>query len=123
MLNKQDYINAIYQDIDIVKGDTLAFNFDIQGLEGGEPTITFTCREHYSDDGDPLFECSTDNDGIEIAAYNAVTDITTFSLWVSPTKTKELDLARYYYDMELRLGEDVITLMRGRLTLVYEVTK
>ena len=122
MLNKQDYINAIYQDIDIVKGDTLAFNFEIQGLEGAAPTIIFTCRDHYDDDL-PLFTASTDNDGIEIAAYNAVTDITTFSLWVDPTKTKELDLARYYYDMELRLGDDVITLMRGRLTLVYEVTK
>lgn len=122
MLNKQDYFNAINQDIDVVKGDTLAFNFDIQGLDGAEPTIIFTCREHYDDD-EALFTASTDNDGIEIAAYNAEKDITTFSLWVNPTKTKELDLARYFYDMELRLGDDVITLMRGRLTLVYEVTK
>ena len=122
MLNKQDYINAIYQDIDMVKGDTLAFNFDIQGLKGVAPTIVFTCSEHYNDD-EPLFTASTDNDGIEIAAYNAVKNITTFSLWIDPIKTKDLDLARYYYDIELKLGDDVITLMRGRLTLVYEVTR
>ena len=87
MLNKQDYINAIYQDIEIVRGDTLAFNFDI------------TLEE-----------------------YDAEKDVAIYSVVVEPAKTKTMDLARYYYDLELSTDDDVITLMRGRLTLVYGVT-
>ncbi len=120
MLNKHDFNNAIYQDIDMVKGDTLAFNFTVKGLDGAEPTITFTCREHY--DGDTVFNCASGS-GIEQVDYDEMNDITTFAVWVDPVKTKDLDLARYYYDLELRLSSDVITLMRGRLTLLYDVTK
>ena len=120
MLNKHDYLNAIEQNIDMVKGDTLAFNFQIKGLEGDEPTITFTCREHY--DGDLVFNCES-GQGIEQVDYDELNDITTYSVWVAPAKTKSLDLARYYYDLELKVNNDVITLMRGRLTLLYEVTK
>lgn len=120
MLNNHDFINAIYQDIEMVRGDTLAFNFTIKGLNGETPNITFTCSEYY--DGEVLFSCESGY-GIEQVAYDSYNDITTFAVWVDPVKTKDLDLARYYYDLELSVGDDVITLMRGRLTLVYDVTK
>ena len=120
MLNKQDYNNAIYQDIDMVRGDTLAFNFIVKGLDGAEPTISFTCRDHY--DGELLFNCVSGY-GIEQVDYDAEQDAATFAVWVDPNKTKYLDLARYYYDLELSVNSDVITLMRGRLTLLYDVTK
>ena len=120
MLNKQDYLNAITQNIDMVRGDTLAFNFSVKGLDGVEPAITFTCKEHY--DGAALFDCESGS-GIELVDYDSAKDVSTFAVWVDPTKTKDLDLARYYYDLELRAGDDVITLMRGRLTLLYDVTK
>ena len=120
MLNKQDYNNAIYQDIDMVRGDTLAFNFIVKGLDGAEPTISFTCRDHY--DGELLFNCVSGY-GIEQVDYDAEQAAATFAVWVDPNKTKYLDLARYYYDLELSVNSDVITLMRGRLTLLYDVTK
>lgn len=120
MLNKQDFNNAIYQDIDMVKGDTLAFNFQVRGLDGAEPTFTFTCREHYN--GDMLFNCES-GQGIEQVDYDEYNDLATFAVWVDPVKTKDLDLARYYYDLEMQVDRDVLTLMRGRLTLLYEVTK
>jgi len=120
MLNKHDFLNAIDQNIDMVRGDTLAFNFSVKGLDGVEPNITFTCREHY--DGDVLFNCESSH-GIEQVDYDEENDITTFAVWVDPVKTKYLDLARYYYDLELSIGDDVLTLMRGRLTLLYDVTK
>lgn len=120
MLNKQDYNNAIYQDIDMVRGDTLAFNFIVKGLNGAEPTIAFTCRDHY--DGELLFNCVSGY-GIEQVDYDEEQDAATFAVWVDPNKTKYLDLARYYYDLELSVNSDVITLMRGRLTLLYDVTK
>lgn len=118
MLNKQDFLNAIYQDIEMVKGDTLAFNFSIQGLGNDVPTFAFTCKEHY-EDSEAVFSCVS-NYGIEEVETDG--DVKTYAVWVDPVKTKDLDLLRYYYDLQMTVGEDVITLMRGRLTLLYEVT-
>lgn len=119
MVNKQEFLNAIYQDIEIVKGDTLAFNFQLQGLQGETPEIYFSCAEHY--DETPLFTLDL-IDGISLEDYNIATDTATYSVRVAPIKTKDLDLNRYYYDLEATISGDVLTLMRGRLTLLYGVT-
>ena len=47
MLNKQNFLNAINQNIEMVRNDTLAFNFEIQGLQGDLPTdIIFYCTDN-----------------------------------------------------------------------------
>lgn len=121
MINRQDFINAIDQNIDMVKGDTLTFNFQLQGLEGDTPnTIKFSCAEHFN--YDPIFTADL-SDGITLETYDTVKDIATYSVRIAPEKTEELDINRYFYDLQIELNEDVITLMRGRLTLLYEVTR
>lgn len=120
MLNKQDFINAIYQDIEIVRGDSLNFAFELRGLQGVTPAITFTCKDHY--EGDIKF-IATNESGITLDDYDEVTDTATYSVRVAPEQTFNLDLTRYYYDLEASVDDDVITLMRGRLTLVYDVTR
>lgn len=122
MLNKQDFINAINQNFDMVRGDTLAFNFQLAGLGNRSAYedlyITFAVAEHYDDD---LLIESTTEDGIALEDYDTAKDTATFSVYLAPNKTKTLDLARYYYDLQLKDDNNVITLMRGRLTLVYDV--
>lgn len=121
MVNRQDFINAINQNIDMVKGDTLVFNFQLQGLEGATPdAITFSCAEHYDDA--PLFTADL-SDGITLEEYDEEKDIALYSVRIAPNKTESLNLYRYYYDLELTLDEDIFTLMRGRLALLYEVTR
>ncbi len=121
MVNKNDFINAIDINIDMVRGDTLAFNFQLQGLNGETPdAIIFSCAEHYVNT--ILFTADLES-GIDLVGYDTETDIATYLVRVAPAKTRGLDLGRYYYDLELRVNDDVLTLMRGRLTLLYEVTK
>lgn len=122
MINSNDFINAIDRDIRYVKGDTLSFNFQIQGLKNDVPdNLTFTCKNHY-DDTDAIFICEIGN-GICLDSYDEEKDLSTFTLRVAPYKTAELDLSRYYYDLKMDVGKDVITLLRGRLILVYSVTE
>lgn len=122
MVNKQDFINAVNYNIDMVRGDTLAFNFQLQGL--GSRTeyellaVTFAVAEHYDDES--IIEANIDS-GITLETYDTVKDIATFSVYIAPNMTKTLDLARYYYDLQVKNDTDVITLMRGRLTLLYDV--
>ena len=120
MLNKQDFLNNIYQDIDIVRGDSLTFGFEVIGLNGATPDFTFTCKDHY--DGDIIFTATNDS-GITLEEYDETSDKAIYSVWIAPNKTNNLELTRYYYDLEMRLDEDVITLMRGRFTLLYDVTR
>lgn len=122
MINKQDFINAINKNIEMVRGDTLAFNFQLTGLKSRDAyedlIATFAVAEHYDDES--LIEVTNDN-GIVLEDYNTAKDTATFSVNVAPNYTKTLDLTRYYYDLQIKDDNNVITLMRGRLTLVYDV--
>jgi hypothetical protein len=122
MINKQDFINAINKNIEMVRGDTLAFNFQLTGLKSRDAyedlIATFAVAEHYDDES--LIEITNDN-GIVLEDYNTAKDTATFSVNVAPNYTKTLDLTRYYYDLQIKDDNNVITLMRGRLTLVYDV--
>lgn len=122
MINRQDFINAINQNIDMIRGDTLAFNFQLTGLGSQDAyedlLITFAVAEHYDDE--ELIEI-TNADGIDLEEYNTATDTATFSVYIAPNKTKTLDLASYYYDLQIKDDTNVITLMRGRLTLKWDV--
>ena len=122
MVNKQDFFNAVNQNIDMVRGDNLAFNFQLSGLGSRSAyedlLVTFAVAEHY--DNESIIECTLDN-GIALESYNAANDTATFSVFVAPNKTKTLDLTRYYYDLQIKDDTNVVTLMRGRLTLVYDI--
>jgi hypothetical protein len=44
-----------------------------------------------------------------------------YTLRVSPNKTKDLFVGGYYYDLVALHSRDVLTFMRGKLNLVYNV--
>lgn len=122
MINKQDFLNAWNQEIEMVRGDTLAFNFQLVGL-GSEAayqalTCIFAVAEHY--DEDSVVEVSNIN-GISLLEYNAETDTATFGVSVSPASTRDLQLTRYYYELKIKDNANVLTLMRGHLTLLYNL--
>ena len=122
MVNKQDFINAINLNIDMVRGDTMAYNFQLAGLGSREAYealfATLAVAEHYEDE--PIFIVTTGN-GIELEEYDEDTDTALFSVYIAPNQTKTLDVNRYYYDMQIDDETDVITLLRGRLNLVYDI--
>lgn len=124
MVNNQDFYNAVKRDIEMIRGDTMAFNFQLQGLGGVAPTkVTFMVKEnHEDDDEDALLTCDIGS-GVTLLNYDAISDTYTYSVRVRPDMTTNLDLARYYYDLQVVAGDDVLTLMKGRFNLDYEVTK
>lgn len=122
MVNKQSFNNAIDLDFNMVRGDTLCFNFQLAGFGSREEyeslNVTFSVAEHYDDT--PLIENNIDT-GITLEEYDTETDTATFSVSLQPDQTKSMELARYYYDLQIKDSTNVITLMRGRLTLVWDV--
>lgn len=121
MYNTGYFFNAIRRDISMIRGDTMSFAFQVKGLEGQRPTdIKFTCKETI-EDVDPLFICIL-GESISEISYDPDKDLLTYRVRVRPYQTAELELGRFFYDLELTVNGDIITLMTGRLSLESEIT-
>ena len=117
------FYNVLKKDITMVKGDTMTFGFQIQGLDGSAPSsITFSCKEDPEDDT-AIFTSSLSEGGIWLDEEDEETDTLTYGVRVAPYKTKDLDTGRYFYDLQIAVNADVFTLMKGRLQLGYDVTR
>ena len=123
MVNKQDYLNAVEQNIEMVRGDTLAFNFNLSGLgsRAEYEALTIEFKAAYGIDDAPSVTATTEEGGVTLEDYNTATDTALFSVNIAPNKTKALELSRLYYNLQIISDDNVITLMRGRLSLVYEI--
>lgn len=121
MYNTGYFFNAIRRDISMIRGDTMSFSFQLKGLEGQRPEdIKFTCKETI-EDAEPLFICVL-NESITEISYDPEKDLLTYRVRVRPYQTAELDLGRFFYDLELKVNGDIITLMTGRFSLEPEIT-
>ena len=109
LINKVNDLN-----IQLVRGDTLSFVFEIEGLDVDLTTAYFTVKEN-PDDESPVFEKSL---------TNGISKVTTgkYLVKVAPTDTKYLDINNYSYDLEISVGNDVYTVMKGTLKLVQDIT-
>ncbi len=112
--------NSIKRDISMVRGDTLSFGFQITGLEGQEPDeIYFSCKENL-EDVEYIFSISLGN-GIEKRSYEQATDTLTYGVRVAPELTEDVEFGKYFYDLQLDINDDVLTLMKGKLSIEWEV--
>ena len=112
--------NSIKRDISMVRGDTLSFGFQITGLEGQRPdAIYFSCKEHLEDD-EYIFSISLE-DGISERSYDQETDTLTYGVRVAPELTEDVEFGKYFYDLQLDINDDILTLMKGKLSIEWEV--
>lgn len=106
-------------NLEMVRGDTLAFGIKIYKLGQMPDGIWFTCKENY-DDKETLFQKTLD-DGISVVEQNDDGDYY-FRVNVSPTDTLSLEPKKYYYDCVIAANGDIYTIMKGILTIEYNVT-
>ena len=115
-----DFNNSILLNISMVKGDTMSFGFLLQGLNGKRPDeIYFACKEN--PESETFIFIKSLLDGISRTNYDRDTDIQTFVVRVDPSDTENIDCGRYFYDLSIYVNNDVLTLMKGRLSIDWEV--
>lgn len=102
------YRNNIRHD----KGDTFSCGLVVENLGQDLEEILFTCRESLNDNAEVLFQVSLGN-GISLVEYDEENDIRKYAIRVAPSKTENLQSGTYYYDEEIRVNNDVFTLMKG----------
>ena len=107
--------NMDESNITMVKGDTLSFGIEIDGLDGQSlESAFFTCKAVPTSD-DVIFQKSL-GDGITDNGDG------TYVVRVSPADTENVTAGAYYYDCQIGINEDVYTILIGLLTILQDVT-
>lgn len=110
-------IQNVYQDLNIkmVRGDTLEFYVEFDDLESALSSASFTCRDTW--DGAVKFQ-ATLNNGITVDSGDA----NVYDVHILPNKTSSLDWGTYVYDLQIGVGSDIYTLIKGKLYLTEDAT-
>ena len=105
-----------YENITMVRGDTLAFNAEIFDENGDPVTVDsaqFTCKKN------PL--------GSETVFHKTLGSGITQSdgmltVRIAPEDTKEADAGEYMYDFQIGIDHDIYTIKLGTLSILQDVT-
>ena len=107
-------MNNINKNITMVKGDTLAFGMEIEGLNQDLDTCYFSCKKDPTDN-DYIFQKELE-DGIEKVSSGV------YRIRVAPSDTKNVEIGNYYYDLQIGVNGDVFTILKGVLKIEREIT-
>ena len=106
-------------NIDTIRGDTLNIQLEFESdivlnLENEDFDITFSLKQY-----------ATAVPYVLQKGKTAVTEIgdNIFMLRIAPEDTVDLVPGYYYYDIEVKLGEDVYTVAIGRLHIEVDITR
>jgi len=104
------------KNITMIKGDTLSFNVEVMDLNGNPMTVDsadFTCKKLGTDESN-IFRKSLGAGITQLEDYLVVR--------VAPEDTKEVEAGQYFYDLQLGVGQDIFTVMKGVMEIEQDVT-
>lgn len=101
-------------NIQMVRGDTMAFGIEIDGLDQDLASCYLTCKKSFQ--GENVFQKSLGN-GISKVSSGV------YRVRVAPADTFNVEAGNYYYDLQISVNSDVITLLRGILMIQNDVTR
>lgn len=104
-------------NLEMTKGDTLSFGFKLKDLGQNLASAYFTVKNNY-DDEEYIFQKSLGN-GIQLDHIDG-TDYY-FKVRVAPNDTKYLEPKNYYYDLEINVNYDTFTILKGILSVEFDV--
>ena len=101
--------------IDMVRGDSLSFGLEFEGLGQNLDSADFTVKK---DDSDATVLIHKDlSDGI------SKTEDYKYIVRLAPEDTADLDAGYYHFDMQVCVNTDIFTIMLGILVLEQGVTE
>ncbi len=98
----------------MVRGDTLAFGFEVEGITSLD-SCYFSCKVN-PDDDNYVFQKSL-SDGISLVEAGK------YRVRVAPADTEDLEVGDYYYDLEIGATDDIYTILKGVLKIEQDVTR
>ena len=111
------------QDLDVTRGDTVAFNVELWGMNGEELGDAVVSVKQKIDDTEYVFQYDMSSGVIESVDYDAQTDIRTYAIKIPADATADLDLGIYYYDLQITFNETIVTILKGKFIVTFDVTR
>ena len=99
------------EELELIKGDTLVFDFEIEGLKQDLESCFFSCKKDKTN-SEYAFQKSLNN---------GITRI--YQVKISPEDTKNMKAGYYYYDIQIKVGSDVFTPLLNQLKIIEDITK
>ena len=106
-------------NLEFTRGDTFSFGVRIYELGQALTSAKFTCKKNV-DDTTPLFQ-KTINNGVTLDSVDM--DDYFYKVRVAPEDTKDLEVGKYFYDFQIEVNGDIFTILKGVLTLEYDVSE
>ncbi len=107
------------EELELIKGDTLVFDFEIEGLKQDLESCFFSCKK----DKTKLeydFQKSLNNG---ITKIDTTDNSRVYQVKISPEDTKNMKAGYYYYDIQIKVGDDVFTPLLNQLKIIEDITK
>ena len=102
----------------MVRGDTLRFSVEIEGLTDDLTDAYFSCKKN-KDDTAYIFQKSLGNG---ITKKSETEDSKTYEVVVAPEDTEGVDEGNYFYDLEIQVDDDVFTPLLAILKIEKDIT-
>lgn len=109
--------NSITQNIylEMVRGDTLGLGLEFTNLDATIDEVVMTCR--------PAFGSGTVTFFGSLTGGEVTVDGGRIYINIPPERTASLTPGMYVYDVEITVGDDVVTPLIGNLRILYGVTE
>ncbi len=101
--------------LNMVRGDTLAFGIEIEGMEQDLDSAYFSIKSSLSS-SDYIVQKSL-NDGISKNSTEL------YTVRLAPSDTQNLEAGQYYYDLQIGVNSDIFTVLRGVINIEADVTR
>ena len=108
-------MRTIEKDIELTRKNSFGFNFSIKNLTEDLTSCFLSCKETPEDET-YIFQKSLGN-GIKKL------DSGGYYVKIEPNDTKDMDFTKYYYDLQITIGQDVYTPLKGRMYIRWNVTE
>ena len=106
---------AVRHDLEMVRGDTFAFGVRVSNLEGAAVTdMAFTIRKTATDP--TIIAQKRIGDGVTPGPDGY------YRVRLAPEDTAEIDAGTHWYDLEIDIGDDVYTPIKGKIKIEQDVT-
>lgn len=102
------------ENLKMVRGDTLAFGFEVDGVKGVDGVYFSVKKTKYDDE---YILQKTLSDGVEVVESGK------YSVRVAPSDTYNLEVGTYYYDLQIEANGDVFTVLYGTLEIEADITR
>lgn len=99
--------------ITMVRGDTLSFGIEVTGAV--LDSAYFTVKESYTDETN-VFQKTLGN-GITLVEERK------YAVRIAPADTEDIEVRKYVYDLQIGVGDDIYTVLRGVLDVLADVTR